>query len=78
MDSATISVSQLVTCPCCASDSVDVDLGEARGVVVNDDLDCWNIQTTAKEEKMMSRFGKVGPSKSTVFNNSHKVALKTN
>lgn len=78
MGSATISVSRRVTCSCCASDSVDVDLGEARGVVVDDDLDCWNIQTTAKEEKMMSQFGKVGPSKSTVLKNSHKVGLKTN
>lgn len=71
-------MSQRVTCPRCASDSVDVDLGEARGVVVDDDLDCWNIQTTAKEEKMMSEFGKFGPFKSTVFNNWHKVVLKTN
>lgn len=78
MDSVTISMSRRVTCSCCASDSVDVDLGEARGVVVDDDLDCWNIQTTAKEEKMMSGFGKVRLSKSTIFNNSHKVGLKTN
>lgn len=75
MDRATISMSLRFTCPCCASDSVDVDLGEARGVVVDDDLDCWNIQTTANKEKIISQFGK---SKSTVFNNWHKVVLKTN
>lgn len=33
------------TCSCRSSDSVDVDLGNAGGVVVNDHLDSWNIQT---------------------------------
>lgn len=54
------SVSQRVTCPCCASHPVDVDLGEARGVVVDDGLNCWNIQTTVKEQKVSSTLGKVG------------------
>lgn len=33
------------TCSGCSPDSVDVDLGKAGGVVINDDLDSWDIQT---------------------------------
>ena len=42
------------TCSCCPPDSVDVGLGKAGGVVVNDDLDSWNIQTPVgqKEPRM--------------------------
>lgn len=40
-----------VTCSCCSPDSVDVYLGEAGGVVVDDDLDRWNIQAPAKEQE---------------------------
>lgn len=29
---------------------MDVDLGEAGGVVVDDDLNSWNIQTSVKEQ----------------------------
>lgn len=40
-----------VTCSCCSSNSVDVDLGEAGGVVVDDDLHSRNIQTPASEQE---------------------------
>lgn len=40
-----------VTCSCSSSDSVNVDLGKAGGVVVDDDLDSWNIQTSVKERE---------------------------
>lgn len=33
------------TCSGCSPDSVDVDLGKAGGVVINDNLDSWDIQT---------------------------------
>lgn len=39
-----------LTRPCRASHPVDVDLGEAGGVVVDDDLNRWNIQATGWEE----------------------------
>lgn len=32
---------------------MDVDLREAGGVVVDDHLDCWNIQTAVKEHKVV-------------------------
>lgn len=38
--------SETFTCSCRSSDSVDVDLGESGGVVVDYNLDCWNIQTS--------------------------------
>lgn len=40
----------ICTCSRCSSDSVDVGLGKAGGVVVNDDLDSWNIQTPVVSE----------------------------
>lgn len=39
------------TCSRCPSDSVDVDLGETGGVVVDDDLDRWNIQAPVEEQQ---------------------------
>lgn len=38
--------SETFTCSCRSSDSVDVDLGESGGVVVDYHLDCRNIQTS--------------------------------
>lgn len=38
------------TCSCCSPDSVDVDLRKAWGVVVNDNLDSWDIQTPVVQQ----------------------------
>lgn len=37
---------ETLTCSRRASDSVDVDLGKSGGVVVDDNLDCGNVQTS--------------------------------
>ena len=39
------------TCSGCSPHSVDVDLRKARRVVVNDDLDSWDIQTPNGQNK---------------------------
>ena len=50
-DFADITSCFKVTCSCCSSDSMDVDLRKSGGVVVDDDLDSWNIQTPVKEQE---------------------------
>lgn len=45
-DEDSASKSGTLTCSCRSSDSVDVDLGKSGGVVVNDNLDCRNVQTS--------------------------------
>lgn len=57
---ASAAVSQCATCPRCASHPVDVDLREAGGVVVDNDLNSRNIQTTAEEHKVSSTLSVVG------------------
>lgn len=47
------------TCSRCPSDSVDVDLGETGGVVVDDDLDRWNIQAPCERTGKRSKHGDV-------------------
>lgn len=48
------------TCSRCPSDSVDVDLGETGGVVVDDHLDRWNIQAPVEQERGQ-KHGKLSP-----------------
>lgn len=52
-------MAEKLTCSCRSSDSVDVDLGKAGGVVVDDDLDSRNIQTpeSRREAGRMSKQG---------------------
>lgn len=70
---ASTSVSQCVTRPRGASHPVDVGLREAGGVVVDDDLNCWNIQTTAEEHKVSSTLAEVGQRWLEFSVDSHKL-----
>lgn len=40
-----------VTCSCCSSHSVDVGFGKPGCVVVDDNLDRWNIQTSKSRKE---------------------------
>lgn len=51
IDGKPLKKRKAATCSRCPSNSVDVDLGETRGVVVDDDLDRWNIQAPVKEQE---------------------------